>query len=378
MQHSSLILHAIHDPVSLDAGVGAHLNYRDPRVSIESKSPAALAAGDLRIEMLYAGVCGTDLHLVQSDPKTGYIRCSSPTSVPMRGRVLGHEGIGRVVEIGSGLIGSHWQPGAIVAIESIIACGTCDRCRRHQPNQCRRASLLGSERDGLFASYADLPASILHDVSAIARQNADLQALACLEPAAVAWVACENARLAQGERVTVFGAGPIGVYCAMLAREVFNAAVVEVVEPLPFRRDLVGSWADRVVSPEEYWSSSGSEIDVVFEASGGTRHIDAIVPRLDAGGRVVMLGRSGEPLVVSHTDHLITNAISITGSRGNLGGAFPALIALYRDHGLALGKPITRVVDGLDALAEVLRAPDTLAATDCKILVRFPTSRTHD
>jgi D-xylulose reductase len=51
--------------------------------------------------MTYAGVCGTDVHLVASHPDTGYIRCSAPAKIPQEGRVIGHEGVGQVLEVGS-------------------------------------------------------------------------------------------------------------------------------------------------------------------------------------------------------------------------------------------------------------------------------------
>ncbi len=117
------------------------------------------------------------------------------------------------------------------------------------------------------------------------------------------------------------------------------------------------------------------EIDVVFEASGQTSHLDSVVPCMNAGGRIVLLGRSGEPLTVTATDHLITNAVTIVGSRGHLGGAYAALLNLYRQRKFSPGELVTQVADGLGALTDLLRAPKTVAPAQCKVLVKFQNGR---
>ena len=373
MAFPTIIVHATLDPQPGIPHPGSHQRYRHPRVVLGTRtfedSPTPHA---LRIEMLYAGICGTDLHLVQSHPVTGYTCCSSPAMIPTSGRVLGHEGIGRVVAIGSSVDSLRWPLGTIVALEAIHICGKCDRCQSGNPNQCREARLLGLETDGLFSTFADVPANSAYDVTELIACDADLQALACLEPAAVAWVACQNARLRTGDRVTIFGGGPIGLLCAKLAREVFGAASVHLVEPLPFRREFGTRWVNQTSSPEQFAYQGDEEFDVLFEASGHIDQLDTAIPRLDAGGRIVLLGRNGTPLSIAGADHLITNALSITGSRGHLGGAFPALIELYRKGRFNPGDLVTRVVDGLDELAQILQAPARLAAQDCKVLVKFP------
>ena len=83
--------------------------------------------------MIYVGVCGTDVHLVECDPCTHYVRSSAPASIPPSGRVIGHEGVGRVCAVGDAI--EHVGPGDIVSFASIIACMNCDICRRGDFNQ---------------------------------------------------------------------------------------------------------------------------------------------------------------------------------------------------------------------------------------------------
>lgn len=372
MESDALVIYAENDPVPGVAKPGPHQIYRNPRVAVESRSMGKLAPHCIRLEMIYAGVCGTDLHLVGKDPLTGYVKTSCPMNLPPEGRVFGHEGIGRVIEVGSGVSGL--KPGALVALESIEVCHRCDRCRRGQFNQCRHSSLLGMEQDGLFATVADVPASLAYDVSGLAGGDDDLRALACLEPAGVAMVACRNGGLKAEDSVVVFGAGPIGVLCAMLARTLYGARRVHVVEPSDFRREFARGHADAVFTPEEFFSSDIEDVDVVFEASGVMENLDRSLPRMNAGGRLVVLARGGRPLTLNTTDHLITNAVSIIGSRGHLGGAFQALIELYREGRFNPGQVVTGAVDGLPALAALLAEPGKVADRSCKMLVRIKPS----
>lgn len=369
MEVEALVVYAANEPMRGIVCPGPHQTYRHPRVVREKRTRGALLPQCIRVEMLYAGVCGTDLHLTQEDEATGYIKTSCPTVLPPEGRVFGHEGVGRVLEVGAEV--RNLAPGALVAFESIEVCHYCERCRQGRFNQCRHSRLLGMESDGLFASVADVPASLAHDVTDLVRDDRDAQALACLEPAGVALVACQNAGIKPGQNVVIFGAGPIGVYCAMLARTLFSAASVRVVEPQIFRREFAARWADAVYSPEEFFASATDEVDAVIEASGCMENLDRVLPRVNANGRLVMLARSGEPLSLSATDHMITNAISLSGSRGHLCGAFHTLLNLYRENLFHPGRIVTDVVDGLGALADLLATPERMCAQSCKVLVRL-------
>jgi (R,R)-butanediol dehydrogenase / meso-butanediol dehydrogenase / diacetyl reductase len=369
MEAEALVIYAQHNPMPGVLNPGPHQTYKNTRIAVKKKVLGRLRPDCIRVELLYAGVCGTDLHLVQKDPCTGYVMTSCPMNLPEEGRVFGHEGIGRILEVGAGV--SSLKPGSLVALESIEVCRRCDRCLVGQFNQCRHSSLVGMEQDGLFTTIADVPASLAYDVSALVHSEDDAQALACLEPAGVAWVACQNARIQPGEHVVVFGAGPIGVLCAMLARTVFGAGQVHVVEPSAFRRQFVARHADHTYTPEEFFASDITDIDVVFEASGYMENIDRVLPRMNAEGRVVVLARGGKPLILNATDHLITNAISITGSRGHLGGAFQSLLGLYREGRFNPGEIVTGIVDGLPALAALLKDPARLVESSCKVLVQI-------
>lgn len=374
MESRVVVVHADSDPIKGIAKPGPHQTYKNPRISVENRMLPALRPDEVRVKMIYAGVCGTDVHLVTANPNTGYIQCSAPAEIPPTGRVIGHEGVGKVLEVGSHV--HHVQPGAWVTFESIIVCHYCDECRRGDFNQCRHALLLGMEKDGLFGGIVDVPAMLTHDVTEMAKSEKGLRSAACVEPAGVAYVACQNTHLGAGDVVVIFGAGPIGLLAAMLSKVVFGAFQVHIVEPIPFRRKIAEKWGDEIYDIDEFFNHGPSSIDVVMEASGNMGNINSVFRRLNANGRVAILGRSGEPLLLDAVDHMITNAVSLIGSRGHLGGAFAKILSLCRNGRLSIDDAVTDIINGPEEICNLLKSPGKLFEENCKVLVNFDADRT--
>lgn len=351
---------------------GPHQLYRNPRVSIEGRELGALDAGSIRVQMVHAGICGTDILATRADPATGYVLGSAPMRIGADGRVLGHEGVGRVVETGAQV--RDLSSGDYVTFSSIVTCFRCDPCRRGDFNQCENATLFGMERDGLFGTVVDVPAQLAYSVNEIVETEHGLQAAACIEPAGCAFTGARAARISAGDHVLITGGGPIGLFAAMLAREVFGAARVSVVEPVPFRRELARRWADQAEDVDTFFSASGDRsFDVLIEASGALQNIDLALPQLAANGRVVLLARSGAPLSLGHVDHLITNNIAIMGSRGHLGGAFGSVLGLYAAGRVPLHEAVTATVEGLEGIKACLDDPDIVLHRNCKVLANLAT-----
>jgi D-xylulose reductase len=369
METNNLVIYAEHSPMQGIGNPGPHQIYRHPRVVLEKRSLGLLAPHAVRVRMLYGGLCGTDVHLVSKDPVSGYIRSSAPLCIPRGGRVLGHEGVGEVLATGANI--QHVQAGALVTFASIIVCYHCEACRKGKFNQCRHARLLGLEEDGIFGHIVDVPVSQVYDITELAQSDRDLQALSCVEPAGVAYVACQNGQVRGGDRVVVFGAGPIGLFAAMLVQLVFGASTVWIVEPVRFRRKFAEKWCDRAYAVEEFFIDPPGQIDVVIEASGALENVTRIIRQVNANGRIVLLARSGAPLALDAIDHIITNEIVLIGSRGHLGGAFTDILALYKAGKLPLGEVVTTVLDDLAELCDLLNTSDPLFQENCKILLRL-------
>jgi len=369
MKSKVVTMYADRVPMKGIINPGPHQLYKDPRISVETRQLNDLHPDDIRVKMIYAGICGTDVHLVETNPDTGYVRCSAPAEIPENGRIIGHEGVGKVVLNGANVhnvrVGDH------VAFESIIVCHHCKECRNGKFNQCRNARLLGLERDGLFGTTVDVPSLLAHDVTKYSVTDQDLKGMACLEPAGVALVACQNSRVSPGDIVVVFGAGPIGLFSAMMAKDIFGASEVHVVEPVRFRRELAAGWCDQTYDIEDFFDNCPSAVDVVIEASGCLDNIGRMFRSISANGRIALLARSGSSLEIHDVDHMITNAVTLTGSRGHLGGAFATILGLYGRGKIPLHEFITDIVKGPEGLADILNSPDKILQENCKVLVRF-------
>lgn len=368
--NSTLVVRAEKSPLEGVDHPGPNQLFRKPYLTIENRPLAALAAGYIRVEMLYAGICGTDVHVMQTDPKTGYTIGTAPLDIGPEGRVLGHEGVGRVLEVGAGV--NNVQSGGYVTFESIITCHYCPACRRGDFNQCEQAVLFGMEHDGLFGTIVDVPAGLAHDVTDLASIDGGLQAAACVEPAACGYVAASLTKVSAGDRVLIFGAGPIGLLTAMLCKHCFGAAEIHVVEPVPFRREFARKWADKVYDVEQFFADDLEHpVDVIIEASGVMDNVNRAFRRMAANGRVALLARSGKPLSIQHVDYMITNSISIVGSRGHLGGAFQDILDLYRAKRIPLHEAVTDTINGLESLKKSLEDPATILDSNCKVLVKI-------
>jgi D-arabinose 1-dehydrogenase-like Zn-dependent alcohol dehydrogenase len=81
----AVVLRATDEPMAGLAAPAPNQRYRHPRLELEERTLGALDPLHVRVEMLYAGICGTDLHLVQQDPGSGYVRTSAPALIPASG-----------------------------------------------------------------------------------------------------------------------------------------------------------------------------------------------------------------------------------------------------------------------------------------------------
>ena len=364
----AIFLDAEYSPVPGIINPQTHQIYRNPKLGIKSNQLGSIPPGCLRLQMVYVGICGTDIHVSTADPMTQYVQSSAPAYLHEGGRILGHEGVGKILGVASDVM--NFIEGQLVAFESIWSCGHCESCRKGRFNQCCNAKLLGMEIDGIFGDIVDLPASLAFDVTEFQNSSGGLIASACLEPAGAAYLACLNAKLQPGERVVVLGGGPIGLLTAMLCKLAFGASKVCLVEPLDFRRQFASEWADVCFTEDEFLCDS-SEFDVLIDAAGAMDLVAAAIIKMSSGARVGLLARNGRGLMLDKVDLLITRNISIFGSRGHLGGLYEQLSRLYLSGQFPMHRIITKVINGLDELLEHIVDPQVVTQQNCKVICRI-------
>ena len=363
----SIVVRAEKILIANQDGTEKRYQYKNPSVFIEQRNLDPLKTKDIRVEILYAGICGTDTHLLQTD-NLGFSLSSAPVDIPLNGRVIGHEGTGKVVKVGAEV--TSLKVGDIVGLQSIMTCFNCEPCRRGQFNQCANAKLIGMQIDGLFSEFADFPESAAYNLNKLHKNEDGLKAAACLEPAGVSWLACDQTSISSGDKILIFGGGPIGYFCAMFSKLLFGCSWVGLVEPLEFRRNHAKKWCDEVFDSVD-GNLKSRNFDVVIEASGCLKNIAAVMTRINPLGRIALLARSGDHLHFDNIDHIITNAIKIIGVRGHLGGAIGRIIDLYIAGKIPLHEAVTEVVSSIDELYLKLSNAKDICVHNCKILAKL-------
>lgn len=253
-------------------------------IEVAEPGPPGPGAAVVAVEM--AGICGTDLHVIRGDFG------AAPT-----GTILGHEFVGRVVEVGAGV--STVAPGARVFTSDYTACGHCRWCQRSSHWHCEDRRFFGTGE--LFG-----PALAGAQAELVLVPNADTT-LSLLDPdcppeaaillgdnLATAWSAIERTRLEAGEVVAVIGGGPVGLLSAHCALAV-GAGSVLVVEPNPDRRSVAESQGAVTSHPSDARATldaltHGDGADVVIEAVGLIATLDSAVDLVRPGGRLASVG----------------------------------------------------------------------------------------
>lgn len=265
-------------------------------------------AGDLLLRVLRAGVCGTDLHIVEWD-RWSQGRIKPPVT-------LGHEFVGEIVERGAEV--TEFKVGERVSCESHIVCGHCVACRTGNGHVCENTRILGVDVNGGFAEYVAVPAVNAWRAPA----NISLEAAGVMEPLGNA-VHTAFAGPIAACNLAVTGCGPIGLFAIAVAKAA-GAARVFASDVSPYRLDLARRMnADAVIDParESFPERigqlmGGRGLDGVLEMSGNPQAVRDGLAALRNGGRMSMLGLPHEPFELDWNRLVIFKGITVHGIIG--------------------------------------------------------------
>ncbi len=281
-----------------------------------------LTAGEARVRVRMAGICGTDLQLSR-----GYY--------PFTG-IPGHEFVGDVVEAPE----AEHLVGQRVVGEINISCGKCENCRALRPTHCQRRKVLGIlNHHGAFADYLTLPVCNLHRVPDSVPDNAAV----FTEPLAAAISIMEQVPIRPTDSVLVIGAGRLGQLIAHVLNT--TGCDLNVVARYPKQRELLKASNIAVVDEQELLNHC---VDVVVEATGSVAGFSAARRAVRPRGTIVLKSTyKGEVSV--DMSALVVNELNIVGSR--CGPFEPALRFLEQKR-----VDPTLLVDGAYPLSEASRA----------------------
>lgn len=234
------------------------------------------------LEVYAVGICGTDLH-IQDDEFA---------SIPPV--VMGHEVSGRVVEAGAGA--EDWLGTRVSPETYFYTCDRCAACLAGRRNLCPTRRSIGSHVNGGFARYVLVPQRNLHAVHESVGEHAG----ALYEPlACVAHCLCDPAVASPGDTALVVGPGAMGILSAQVLRAQGAQVTISGTPADRQRLDIAESLGLTPVLAAELESViPGVGFDVVADASGNERGIDAGLRAIRKGGHYVQVGLAGKPISV--------------------------------------------------------------------------------
>jgi threonine 3-dehydrogenase len=279
----------------------------EPGLWLADVPEPAIGINDVLVRVEKTGICGTDVHIYNWD---AWARRTIP--VPM---VVGHEFVGRVVEVGSNV--ADFRPGDIVSGEGHVVCGRCRNCMAGRRHLCKDTQGVGVNRPGAFAEYIALPmTNIWHHAEGIDRDVA-----AIFDPLGNAVHTALSFNVL-GEDVLITGAGPIGIMAAAVARHA-GARFVVITDMNPYRLEL----AERVgvTRAVDVRSTQLADVqrqlgmtegfDVGLEMSGNPAALRDMLANMCHGGKIAMLGIPSEEIAIDW-NLVVFNMITIKGIYG--------------------------------------------------------------
>lgn len=314
-----------------------------PRPTIQDPSDAI-------VRITTSTICGTDLHILEGD-----------LPAVIDGRILGHEGIGVIEQVGTGV--SEFHVGEKVIISCVTACLKCDFCRRGMYSHCRHGGwILGYAIDGTQAEYVRIPQA---DGSLYKfPTDADEEAMVMLSDILPTGFECGvlNGQVKPGDTVAIVGAGPVGL-AVLLTAQFYSPAAIFMIDlddkrlavAKAFGATTLINSTDGHAAHHVMELTEGAGVDVAIEAVGLPATFAICQAIVAAGGHIANVGVHGKPVEL-HMEKLWDRNISLTTRLVDT-VTTPMLLKVVSSGKLQPSKLVTHRF----AMNDIMKAYDTFA-----------------
>ncbi len=326
-------------------------------VEIRDVPMPTVGEGEALLRVLYVGICGADV--------ASYTGNQPFTTYP---RIPGHEFSAEIVEIPENDKGL--KKGDVVTCNPYFNCGKCYSCERGHVNCCTDNRTMGVQRDGAFCEYISMPVERIYPGMGL-----NAQELALIEPFSISRHAISRAAIHQTDSVLIVGAGPIGLF-ALLAAKQF-AGKIAVADVLNNRLDLAMSYgADGVVNTatediakftEEF--TDGRGFDVCIEACGRPETFLMCIDEAAYAANIILIGNGKRETTFLHSI-ILKKELNIFGSRNAMKQDFLDNIELAASGKVDVMKMVSGVYE-MDKAAEAFDALVHNKGDLAKLLIRI-------
>jgi alcohol dehydrogenase len=259
---------------------------RPGRIALQEKPIPKIGATDALVRVTTTTICGTDVHILKGE---------YPVE---RGRIVGHEPVGVIAELGSAVTG--YREGQRVIAGAITPCGQCSPCLDGHQAQCGGKAMggwrFGNTIDGCQADYVLVP-NAAANLALIPDQLTDEQVLMCPDIMSTGFGGAESGGIRIGDAVAIFAQGPIGL-CATAGAKLKGATMIIAVDTVPERlaiaqrmgADIVVDFRGKDPVQEIMRATDGRGVDVAIEALGTQQTFESCLRVVKPGGVLSSLG----------------------------------------------------------------------------------------
>ncbi|MNO21301.1 D-arabitol-phosphate dehydrogenase [compost metagenome] len=266
----------------------------------EWEEPQIAASDQVKIRIEMTGICGTDLAVVTGKEE----------GVP--GVIRGHEAVGTVIEIGSGV--DRVKVGDRVVIDPNQSCGECYFCLKKQPHLCigtdgKGMPIAGLNRNGTFTFFYSTAQTFAHPLP----EHISWEAAVMVEPLACVLHNFKEAHVSTDDKVLILGSGPMGILSQMVSKS--KAALTVATEINPYRLAFAKEISDFALTPSQLTEAavdeicSGRRFDLIIDTVG--TQLEVAEKWVERGGRIVPFGINAKYRYTFSPTKFVQHAIKI-------------------------------------------------------------------
>jgi 2-desacetyl-2-hydroxyethyl bacteriochlorophyllide A dehydrogenase len=323
----------------------------------EVEMPQIKSEDEVLIKVKAAGICGSDVHIYHgTNPMATYPR------------VIGHEFVGEVVEVGSKV--TKLQVGDHVAVDPVTSCGECYPCSIGRHNVCAHLEARGVHIDGGFQEYYKAPEKHTHKIS----KDIPWEDAVTVEPFSISAEVVSRGRVTKNDIVFIMGAGPIGLVILQAVKRIGAKAIISdlVDSRLEIAKkagaDIVVNSKNQDVNEIVLGETNGLGATVVIDAVCIPQTVEQAVKLACPAGRVVTLGFTEKPSQIPVVE-ITKKELDVVGSRLQA-NKFPEVISWIENKEVNPKLLVSHAFDYTDVVAAFEQIENNPIET-CKVILKF-------